>query len=221
MKGLVFASSVNRPGEHDASYVFVPGARQFARKYGLSVTPFDETQGHHKQVAHDTVFNTIRAARQLDVIAYFGHGLPHALGSAGIAEAEAPALAAAINAAAAPDCKVILYACWCGIPGGFAETLSRSLSAGITVFGHSQRGHAYQNPYVARYPYRPEDTQPFIIEHGCSTLWHEWNKELHGNSELWMRYPFMTKAEVERWLGPLPTMFPPVYGRGRCWSADY
>ncbi len=214
MNGVVFAAARNREGRHDATGAFIPGAHLFARKYGLDVTLIDETIGTHKAAARDAVLQTISAASRLDVIAYFGHGTVNSLPSAGIHESDIAGLVQAINRTAAGNCKVVLYACLAGHPGGFAQKLSAQLKPGITVLGHTVEGHAYQNPCVARYPQAPGDKTPFLVA-PHSPLWKVWNQELHSGSSLWMEYPFLSAEQIERRLAPPPKL---VFGRGQCWS---
>lgn len=53
-----------------------------------------------------TMLNAIRAARGIDVIAYFGHGVRNGLSSAEVRMRDVPEFARAILAAAAPGCRL-------------------------------------------------------------------------------------------------------------------
>jgi|SRR5689334_8994339 len=191
MKGLVFAQEINKEGRHDATGAFIPGARHFAKKHLLGEPIWlDDTNDR------DTVIDGIANARGLNVIAYFGHGTPNGLPSANITKKHLDKLASAIIGAAASDCRVIFYACSTGIPNGFAQDLADRLGGHIVVYGHTCPGHSFTNPYVTRYPFVYEDTQPFLVEPG-GTYWGPWYRHIKGKSDIWMRFPFMSKEEVE------------------------
>jgi hypothetical protein len=204
MKGIVFVQAKDRTGRHDATGAFLPGARRFAAKYGLPAPVLLDETTHHRKDARASFLTGLQRSSGLEVIAYFGHGVePSAhqraegLASAGIWGSDLPRFASLIRQAAAPACRVIFYACSVGTPGGFAEKLARMLPNTIKVYGHSIAGHACTNPFVTRYPYMPEDTQPFVVP-VHSPLWSRWHHAMKAeHSDFWLRMPFMTRAQVE------------------------
>lgn len=193
MNALVLAQKINKEGRHDATGAFVPGAKQFAALHGTPPPVWlNDVDDRNKMI------NAIQSRRGLEAIAYFGHGHGSGLGSAEIGMRDIPKLAEAISQAAAPGCRVILYACTAGRVGGFAQKLAESLGGRVVVFGHSCLGHSFTNPFVTRYPYYQEDTQPFLID-PQTKLFPKWRKCIKGaGSDIWARFPFMPKWVVER-----------------------
>lgn len=202
MKGLVFAQHINMHRyfdkktlqwvqRHDATGAFIPGAQQFCKTHGLGKPVWLDDNNDRKKM-----LSTIAAASDLDVIAYFGHGIPNGLPSADIYESHLDAFAEAIRSAANPGCRVVLYACSSGAEGGFAQKLGRKLHGRCIVYGHTCVGHSFTNPYVTRFPYADEDTQPFLIE-PQSRQWKDWYRLIKGKSDVWARYPFMAKATLQ------------------------
>ena len=190
MRGLIFAQAINMEARHDASGAFIPGARQFARAHGLSEPIWLKDKNDRK-----LMIETIATARDLDVIAYFGHGTRSSLPSADIRWEHLPQLSEAVRGAAGANCRVILYACTTGIEGCFANQLAKILNYDVTVWGHTCAGHSFTNPYVTRFPYQP-DGSPYLVEpHG--PLWQDWYKLIKGKSDIWTRFPFLSKAAVE------------------------
>lgn len=95
----------------------------------------------------ESIFDALSAcAGGLEVVAYFGHGLPNAMASAGIGADELPRFAGLIEAKAAMDVAVVFYGCNLGKPGGFASQLAQLLARkrGRT-YGHTTFGHYAQN----------------------------------------------------------------------------
>ena len=190
MRGLVLAQSINKEGRADASGVFVPGAKYFSKLHGLSKPVLlDDTNDRN------TMLKAIQKSTMLDVIAYFGHGDRNKISSADIGVNDLFLLAEAIKTAAAPGCQVIFYACHLGGTKGLCEKLARQLGNTVTFWGHSCKGHGNTNPYVTRHPYAPE-TNPFLIDPN-GPLFYYWTKLIKSNSDIWARFPFMSKAAVE------------------------
>lgn len=205
-KGFVFAPlyrSASRPGD---AHTFQNRARQFCSLYGLQAPLLFDNDGDNdrQHLADDSRLATRRneildalnaCSGPLDLVAYFGHGAPHGLLSAGISGPVATRVfAEAIARKASPRMVVVLNACSCGRPGGFAEELCRELIArGVraTVFGHDVPGHATNNPTKRRYP-----GGSYLIEPGSSS-YNGWRQALW-NSDLWARYPFMEPDALAR-----------------------
>lgn len=198
MRGLVLAQSVNKTGINpatgigykDATGVFVPGAKYFANLHRLDKPVLlDDVDDRNKML------RAIRKSSMLDVIAYFGHGDRNRIGSADIGVKDIFTLAEAIKTAAAPGCQVIFYACQLGGVNGFCEKLAKQLGNTVTFWGHSTTGHGNTNPDVTRYPFAP-DTTPFLFEPN-GPLYYYWRSLIKSQSDIWARFPFMSKAAVE------------------------
>lgn len=207
MRGLVLAQSVNKAGINpetgigykDATGVFIPGAKYFAELYGLDKpVMLDDVDDRTKMI------NAIQKSTMLDVIAYFGHGDRNRIGSAEIGVKHISKLAEAIKIAAAPGCQVIFYACQLGGASGFCEKLATMLGNTVTFWGHSCSGHGNTNPYVTRYPYTPDKT-PFLID-PADPLFPTWRSLIKSQSDIWARFPFMTKEEVVSELNGIRTL---------------
>lgn len=190
MRGITFAQHVNARNRHDATGAFIPGAQQFTRKHSLD-PPIWLNDRNDRSVMIDG----IASSRDLDVIAYFGHGLRSGLPSADIWWKDLGPLANSIRIAAAPGCRVILYACTAGQEGCFANQLSKLLNFRFTIWGHTCAGHSFTNPYVTRYPHGPDPTPYLVDPHG--PLWAKWYRLIKGKSDIWTRYPFLSKQAVE------------------------
>jgi hypothetical protein len=188
MRGLVFAQSVNRPDRHDATGAFLPGAEQFTRLHKLDRPVL--LDGKHDR---ENFMDTIGAAADLDVIAYFGHGTRASLPSAGIHWSDLNTLAPRIKKAAAPTCQVILYACSTAGVGYFADTLARKMDNLLTVWGHTCEGHSFTNPYVQYFPFL---SSPYLIA-PQGPLWSKWQALIKSKSDIWARYPFMSQGDLE------------------------
>ena len=207
MRGLVLAQSVDKAGINpangigykDASGVFIPGAKYFAELWGLDKPVLlDDVDDKKKMIS------AIKKSTMLDVIAYFGHGDRNRIGSADIGLRDLQDLVEAIKIAAAPGCQVIFYACQLGGRSGFCEKLAAMLGGTITFWGHSCAGHGNTNPYVTRYPFVP-DTTPFLID-PTDPLFPAWRSLIKSQSDIWARFPFMTKAEVVGELNGIKTL---------------
>lgn len=189
MQGLVLAQSVNKAGRADASGVFLPGAKYFANLYGLpKPVLLNDVDDKNKMI------RAIEDSRNLDVIAYFGHGDRNRIGSAEIGMKDIDRLVAAIKMAAGHHCQVIFYACQLGGQGGFCEKLAGMLGNTVTFWGHSCSGHGNTNPYVTRHPYAP-DTTPFLFA-PTDPLFPAWRSLIKSQSDIWARFPFMDKSEI-------------------------
>lgn len=197
MRGLVLAQSVNKAGINpetgigykDATGVFIPGAKYFANLHGLDKPVLLNDVDDKKKM-----ISAIKKSTMLDVIAYFGHGDRNRIGSAEIGLRDLDDLVEAIKIAAAPGCQVIFYACQLGGRSGFCEKLATMLGNTVTFWGHSCSGHGNTNPYVTRYPYMP-DTTSFLID-PADPLFPAWRGLIKSQSDIWARFPFMTKEEV-------------------------
>jgi hypothetical protein len=135
-----------------------------------------------------------RAKGPLDVVAYFGHGNPRSLSSAGIALPHLQTFAGHIAAKSSRNIVVVLYACLAGSPGGFAQQLATALlrrGVHATVFGHQTSGHTAWNANKRRYPGGAWVIPP------SAPAWAEWQRSLRDlNGRFFARYPFMEPSEI-------------------------
>lgn len=135
------------------------------------------------------------ATGPLDVIAYFGHGGPNALLSAGFSRPHIDELARAIAAKAARRVTVLLFACRCGERGGFAQELARRLRRHgriPTVYGHEQSMHTVANPHKRRYPGGDWVIRPNSEDWG---LWHR-RLRAWANDDWFARFPFVEPYDI-------------------------
>lgn len=198
MRGLVLAQSINKAGINpengipwkDASGVFVPGAKYFSKLHRLDKpVMLDDVDDRNKML------KAIEKSVMLDVIAYFGHGDRNKIGSAEIGVKDLQRLFEAIKTAAAPGCQVIFYACQLGGLNGFCQKLAEMLGGTVTFWGHSCSGHGNTNPYVTRHPAAPGTTSNFLID-PADPLFQDWYRLIKSQSNIWARFPFMTKERV-------------------------
>jgi hypothetical protein len=135
------------------------------------------------------------APPQLDTVVYFGHGIKDLMVSAKIGPGFREAFVRALRAACGFGPRIILYACSCGAPGGIASAIADGLSDKLAiVYGHSVAGHAFMNPMVYWYP---GGLQAWVS--GAYSIWAA--KLNDPKSDLWMRFPFLTNAELRAEVG--------------------
>lgn len=197
----------------DATGMFHPASENFRRLHRTSaVFRFDNgdpaeqatlaARNRARAGSRQQVFDALNnAPNNLDTIAYFGHGLSHAMLTAGIYTRHISEFANLIRAKAAQRCKILLYACSCGAPGGFAEALAGELNGHrsqidtqFEVYGHSVPGRAHINPTKRVYP-----EARFIVEPG-TRLFSRWRVALNKDS-LWARYAYMREEDVRAAIG--------------------
>lgn len=196
MNGIIFYQGHNKIGRHDATGAFIPGAKKFSSTHNVSKLVM---LGEDHKKNRKLMLDSLQQASGLDVVAYFGHGVISGLPSAGIHWSDLTPLASAISSAVNPGARVLLYACSSGAPDCFAEHLAKRGNEKFTVYGHTIPGHSFTNPYVTRFPYAPDST-PFLVPPG-DPLWTQWYRQLKTDgSEMWLRFPFMTKEELHEFL---------------------
>ncbi len=197
---------------HDATGAFQPGVKYFKELYskngGNVGTLLFDNHSKGGQI-FDSIIHAIQIGpNQLDAVAYFGHGYPHGMASAHIAEGSVKTFAAAIRANCNPGVKIMLYACSCarqnvppakhGRAGCFAQWLASALAdVNATVYGHDIAGHSYRNPTLYRYNGN-NMTGTKVAPPGMDKAFRHLMHDRH--SDFWARFPFMTdgaiKAEV-------------------------
>ncbi|HEY4250094.1 MAG TPA: hypothetical protein VGM87_02785 [Roseomonas sp.] len=210
-KSFVFAPRFNSPpdeanlGGHDATGAFHPGMERYERLYeglGKQVVTFrfDNSRGQPAARRRQSIIDAMQrnaGSQRYDAIVYFGHGSPRGLLSASFGEGALDALSAAILQHCQPSVKVILYACCCAAPGGFAFKLAKQLGRwshkGMAVLGHPTRGHSFRNPLVRRYPSDRGETGQTVCPDG---MFADWQHAMRGHAEFWALMPFMTTEEL-------------------------
>jgi hypothetical protein len=192
---------------HDASAVFRPAAVEFARHYGLAnsrgvMEP--ELIDNHKKHEDRRVdfYAAMRTKQNLNVVAYFGHGLEYGLVTPRIFKYDdggAGRFVAEVKGRILPGSKLLLYACTAGVRGGWANLVSDMLGSSVTVYGHDRAGHATTNPYVTRYPCGGAGSEYLIPGTTHHPMWKNWVCKLkcqkHG-TPLWLEYPYMSREQI-------------------------
>ncbi len=148
--------------------------------------------------------NIRKAAGPLEVVAYFGHAWIFSLISANIGIRDIPKVAEVIQSKSSEGVIVLLYCCGTGTRGGIAEQLQTAIGPKAVVCGHEKAMNAHVNPYKRRYPKGEWIVVP------DSPLWCRWlqieeKDGWSGTSTLWMRYAFMTEAEIHKELEDVTT----------------
>lgn len=214
-RSLVFApqhGSEKRP--RDAGE-FQREAHEFCRANGLrdQVITFDNREGmlERREVLLQRLHE--RGPGTLEVLALFCHGWPDGV-QIGLNTANVRGLARSLKAVAATELTVALYCCSTGAdddgseadertpgPGGdngFADRLRDELcELGVraTVFAHSTAGHTTKNPFVRVFEPGERRGGHWLVE-PQGPHWAAWLRALHA-SDLRLRFPFMTRAQVE------------------------
>jgi hypothetical protein len=102
-----------------------------------------------------SIFTALGAtsSSSLRIVAYFGHGTPQGLESAGIGRTHLQEFARLLLDKCEDHASIIFYACSTGAAGGFAEQLSTLLlPKQISVYGHTSYGHYANLSMFRRYP---------------------------------------------------------------------
>jgi hypothetical protein len=204
MRALAIYATKNTGTKHDSTGAFAPESLAFQKHYACYRVGFDNTLGAPKRTAF--VEETLRAHRDLEMVAFFCHGLRRSL-QTGHDMATVGRLASAIAEASGPRVIVALYACSTGAAtlvghqgqetreNGFAAALRNALHAlGKTghVDAHTNAAHTTRNPYVRRFM-MGETGADFIVE-PSSPSWKRWRTEL--TRDLRFRFPALTVEQV-------------------------
>lgn len=207
--------SIHRPGDYQGA--FRPEAENFKLVNGGVVCRIDQSQ------AADARFRQLLAfigLHQPQTLAYFGHGLPRALPSAGVTLQNLPQLAAALALASTAP-RVVLYACLAaedltsgaaGLPGGdggLADRL-RDLcvdkgATGVQVDAHGSSsqlkgrihdlgGHTTQNPYVRRFTGPQAAIGGQWLVDDKDPLWRAWVRSLR--TPFRFQFPYRSISDI-------------------------
>lgn len=166
------------------------------------------------------VLDAIPASQPKKVIAFFCHGWHRgfqfgfqthtSVAYNNSTYGDVAALAQAISRIAAPDIKIVLYACSTGAANdGFAATLRDELSVycpQCRVDAHKTPGHATKNPFVNRFE-SPAGSPGVMVVPADHRLWNKWRRVLRnpfeeGSTLLW-KFSQMTITEIHEHLDAL------------------
>lgn len=227
---LVFYSSVNSKGKHDATGAFEPEAKAFAKLHEIpdkQVVPI-ACERMTKAERRKTVmsFLTHYVGAHLDGVVFFCHGWVDGF-QMGFDRSRVTTLAEMIMLCTNSEPVISLYACstaendekdtftkevGIGTDGGFADMLRDALCRqGLSrgwVDAHKTQGHATMNPMGVRF--RMADVEDrllggvggdWIVCPG-SSVWKRWKKNLRpkGSKTFRFEYPFMSTSEIKSYL---------------------
>ena len=200
MRGIIFVQEHNSHG-HDATGAFRPKAAEFARYHGITDIQFID---NHKKGAEraKALLTTLESRQNLEVVAYFGHGLSYGLATAQIYRYDnggKKAFAAALRKSTGAGARLLLYACSAGVRGGWADELSQMMGPNFSIYGYDRAGHCSTNPYVTRYPAGSAGSEYVIPGTTHHPQWKNWVCKLkceRSHEPLWLRFPFMTTEAI-------------------------
>jgi hypothetical protein len=186
----------HNPSGHDATGAFQPGANWFGRwcndqnEASSNILLFNNHASPDRAVFDQILHGLAISPYQLDAIAYFGHGTPNLMVSARIGQGFFDEFVTSLRSNAGMGVNIMLYACSCGAPGGFAAKLADALSdLDATVYSHASVGHAFRNPMVRKFPGGTR-----VCPDGMVTAWLRAFADQ--KNDLWIRFPFMSDDEI-------------------------
>jgi hypothetical protein len=190
---------------HDSNGMFAVIASDLRKKYVLPaglVRKFDNVHddladGGTSDDSRENFFHELgkMTGAGLDFFAYAGHGNYNGLPSAGVTMKHVDSLGGEIERLVTADGSVMLYACSCATPGGFAQALSKRLG-NREVWAHTGAGTADKNPNM--FLFRHGLDQDFL---GTKNFTKEeraaWRAYLKKSADFYARFPFMTVGEMK------------------------
>lgn len=178
----------------DMSGMFQPGALRFARIHGTVAQTFSNTASdlvRRKQVLH-----AIETAAPLDMLAYFGHGLPNALSSAGFQnDMHRQDFIKTVRRVATRNFRFLIYGCSAGAPAGFGSKVADALGGDVRVYGHTTAGRGVQNPNMRQYP--PCPSGKWVIDPSDAPLFRAWSQSLESTT-LWATFFLVPEEELPK-----------------------
>lgn len=209
-KSFVFCPLYNEvpkpdePPKNDAKGAFHPGMSLYKKLYegmGKEVVTFKFDNTAPAKQRRQSILDKMQqgcGSQWYDAIVYFGHGWKGGLASAGFNNDSREALTDAIWQYGTPGVKVLLYACSCAIPGGYAYKMAQDLNmfaaAGMEVYGHPSVGHSFTNPQLRRYPSNQGETGETVCPDGQVAKWLKAMRD--ERSCYWAKVPFMSREEI-------------------------
>lgn len=196
---------------HDSNGMFEVIAVALKKKYGLSpnlVRAFDNVHddfadGGTSNESKENFFAELQKMNGsgLDFLAYSGHGNYNGLPSAGVYMGDVEKLGNEIIRLVRADGSVMLYACSCA--SGFAQALSTKLG-NRKVWAHTGAGPADKNPNM--FLFQRGDDQGFLsTKNFTKDEAAAWKRHLKSNGDFYLRFPFMSVAEMKTELASLVT----------------
>lgn len=203
MDTLIFYTSTNSPGKHDATGAFIPEAKKFAKHHKLPKTALIPIPGNIAPYKRrKLVLDEIAGNPGIERAILFCHGFPKKIQfgfNTDNIDTLTRALVASNGRALNRQLDVVIYACSCArrpglgkrkrvyfpahevTNGSFAHMLALSLSAhtslDINVWAHFTAGHTSRNPYVIWFGRR--DTVAWYIK-PFSIHWGPWIRDMRG-----------------------------------------
>lgn len=196
--------------EHDWSGAFRIEAARFAGLYRLPperVVQIDVSQSRKGRL--EQTLEVLGRQEGLSLLALFCHGWKGGVQLGPYIE-DAETVANTLRGHAAPDLRVVLYACSAGegidpdgegpMPGGeggFADALRDALlwvCPQVQIDAHTVIGHTTRNPFVRRFSAKTAQGGEWIISPD-SPYFGDWRRALH-ETDLRHRYPLMTIDEI-------------------------
>ncbi|MBR0669099.1 hypothetical protein GXW71_32415 [Roseomonas hellenica] len=194
----------NEPPQNDAIGAFHPGMSIYKKMYegmGKQVVTFKFDNYAPAKQRRQSILDKMQqgaGSQWYDAIIYFGHGWKGGLASAGFDNASRGDLTDAIWYYGQPWVKVVLFACSCATPGGYAYKMAQDLNCwaneGMEVLGHPSVGHSFTNPQVRRYPSNQGETGETVCPDGRVQGWLK--KMRDERAGFWAQMPFMTREEL-------------------------
>ncbi len=178
---------------NDATGAFLVGARKFATAFNCSFRTFNNTLKSSERRKDFLKVIEDYCPGNLNLFAYFGHGIPEGMSSANMYVEHIDELLNVLNKKFTTAPIVVLYACSCGRPNKYTTELNLKLSIGSKVFGHTTVGHSFMNP----------DVSVCGDTYLTGRLLHPYGSELRApwaealkRSDLWARFPVMTEEQI-------------------------
>jgi hypothetical protein len=195
----------------DYTGAFNPESERFAEMYSLPRVKVNITRGGAARRA--VVLATLEPLKDLEVVAFFTHGLRASLPQMGFDLSNVRELGAALAEVLVPHGVVVLYACSTagGIgggvrgEGGFADALRDVISAARPdwtghIDAHERAAHTTKNALCRRFSHNKGDTKNVGAEWIVAPdepLFRAWKRnELAGDDGMRFRFPFMSIADI-------------------------
>lgn len=200
-RGIIFVQKHNSHG-HDATGAFLPKAKEFANYYGITDVHYIDNHKDGKERAKELLTTLAAAKTNLEVVAYFGHGLSYGLATAQIYKYDNGGVrefSKALRKVVGAEARLLLYACSAGVRGGWAEMLSGAMGPNLHIFGHDRAGHCSTNPYVTHYPAGGPGSEYLIPGTTHHPQWKNWVCQLkceRTKDPMWLRFPWMTRDAI-------------------------
>lgn len=215
MKSLVFYTSTNRKGKHDATGAFIPEALAFAKihevpKVDVIAIPQNIPPWDRRYLFRSAVRKRKKYGETYDGIVYLGHGSKSGLPGLGMGYRVKPsgtpeAMADLLSPILEPWATVVLYTCLAGKGFGYADDLfhefGENMPCGPTLVAHLSRGHTTFNPWAEYSGEGPDGAGRDIIERD-DPLWPRWRAALKADQWFRLSFPFMAHEQILAYLEP-------------------